>query len=75
MRQNRIREKRMELGLSQVQLGCLSGVANSVVSDFELGKRVAWPKARKALARALRIPEAELFPEEKGKGDGDGDGD
>lgn len=61
---NRIREKRMELGLSQVQLGFLSGVCNSVISDFELGKRAPWPKARKALARALKVPEADLFPGE-----------
>ena len=72
MGKNRIREKRMALGLSQVQLGFLSGVANSVISDFELGKRAPWPKARKALARALKIPEAELFPvEERAKSDAD----
>jgi transcriptional regulator with XRE-family HTH domain len=65
MEKNKIREKRMALGLSQVQLGFLSGVANSVISDFELAKRTPWPKARKALARALKIPEAELFPPEE----------
>lgn len=65
MGKNNIREKRMVLGLSQVQLALLTGVANSVISDFELGKRTPWPKARKALARALKVPEAELFPEEK----------
>ena len=71
MNKNKIREKRMALGLSQVQLGLLSGIANSVVSDFELGKRIPWPKARKALARALKIPEAELFPlEDKSKSGG-----
>jgi len=72
MEQNKIREKRMALGLSQVQLALLSGLANSVISDFELGKRAPWPKARKALARALRTTEAELFPlEDKGKSDAD----
>ena len=68
MNKNKIREKRMALGLSQVQLALLTGVANSVISDFELGKRAPWPKARKALARALKTSEAQLFP---GKSDGD----
>jgi len=65
MEQNKIREKRMALGLSQVQLALLTGVANSVISDFELGKRAPWPKARKALARALKISETELFSSEE----------
>jgi transcriptional regulator with XRE-family HTH domain len=62
MERSKIREKRMALGLSQVQLGFLAAIPNSVISDFELGKRAPWPKARKALARALKVPEAELFP-------------
>lgn len=65
MEKNKIREERMALGLSQVQLGFLARVSNSVISDFELGKRAPWPRARKALARALRISEAELFSSEK----------
>ena len=72
MDKNQIREKRMALGLSQVQLGFLSRVANGVISEFELGKRAPWPKARKALARALKVPEAELFPGEKGDSDAAG---
>jgi len=58
-----LREKREALGISQVRLGSLSGLANNVISDFERGARRPWPRARKALARALRVPEAELFPE------------
>lgn len=65
MGKNKIREKRTALGLSQVQLGFLSRVANSVISDFELGKRAPWPKARRALARVLKVPETELFPPEE----------
>ena len=65
MTKNKIREKRVAVGLSQVQLGFLSRVPNSVISDFELGKRSPWPKAREALARVLKIPEAELFPLEE----------
>jgi transcriptional regulator with XRE-family HTH domain len=70
MNKNKIRKKRMALGLSQVQLGFLSGVSNSVISDFELGKRAPWPKARKALAWALKTTIAELFPPE-GRGESD----
>lgn len=59
---NRIREFREKRELSQVRLGILSQIPSSMISDFELGKRHVWPKARKALAAALETPEAELFP-------------
>jgi len=61
MSKNKIRERREELGLSQIKLGLLSGVHNGAISDFELGKRLPWPRARKALAQALKVTEAELF--------------
>jgi transcriptional regulator with XRE-family HTH domain len=64
---NRIREKRLEAGLSQVRLSILTGVPNSAISDVELGKRQAWPRLRHALAKALRCPESELFPGQGGK--------
>lgn len=59
---NRIREQRKALGLSQIRLSFLSGVANCAISDFERNVRVPWPAARKRLAKALRTTEAELFP-------------
>jgi transcriptional regulator with XRE-family HTH domain len=62
---NLIREKREALGISQVRLGTLTGLSNGAISDFELGKREPWPRARKAMARALGVPESELFPSEK----------
>lgn len=55
------------MGISQVRLGNLAGLACSCISDFELGKRIPWPRARKALARALQTTEAELFPEKEGE--------
>ena len=58
---NKLREKRLELGLSQVELSYLTKVPSVAISDFELGKRQPWPKARRALAEALKVPEAELF--------------
>ena len=63
---NLIREKRNEIGISQVRLATLTGIANGLISDFELGKRQPWPRARRALAKALKTPEVELFPVKKG---------
>jgi transcriptional regulator with XRE-family HTH domain len=54
------------MGLSQVRLATLTGLPNSVISEFELGKRLPWPRARKSLAKALNVPEQELFPAEHG---------
>ena len=68
---NRIRQFREEAQLSQVRLGILSQIPSSMISDFELGKRAPWPKARRALARALsgavghKVSEADLFPNGK----------
>ena len=61
---NRIRERRTELGLSQTKLACLIGMAESNLSNLELGKWKPWPKARKDLAKALGVTEEELFPED-----------
>ena len=63
MFKNSIRERRQQLGLSQTKLACMLGVAESTLSDLELGKRQTWPKIRKALSRALGVNEKELFPE------------
>lgn len=62
---NRVREFREKAQLSQVRLGILSQIPSSMISDFELGKRAPWPKARKALARVLKVSETELFPDGK----------
>ena len=63
MFKNRIREKRQALGLSQTKLGCSIGMAEPTLSNLELGKCKAWPKARRDLAKALETPERELFPD------------
>ena len=60
----RIRERRKELGLSQTKLACLIGMAESTLSNLELGKWKPWPKARRDLAKALEVSEKELFPDE-----------
>lgn len=58
---NRIRERRNELGLSQTKLACLIGMAESSLSNIELGKWKPWPKAKKDLARTLGVSIEELF--------------
>ena len=40
------------------------GVAESTLSDLELGKRQAWLKVYKELSRTLSIKEELLLPEE-----------
>lgn len=62
MQVNKLREIRTKLGLSQLQLSFLSRVPSCVISDFERGVRAPWPKARKQLAQALRLPENDIFP-------------
>jgi len=59
---NKLRELRQKCGLSQTQLAIRAQLPNQALSDFELGKRVPWPKARRALARALGVTEKDLFP-------------
>ena len=61
MFENKIREQRQKLGLSQTELARMVGVAESTLSDLELGKRQPWPKARRTLAEALKVTEEALF--------------
>ena len=61
MSSNRIREKRVELGLSQTQLARLIGVVESAMSNLELGKWKPWPKVKKDLAKVLNTSQKELF--------------
>jgi len=63
MFENRIRDRRNELGLSQTKLACRIGMAQGTLSNIELGKLQAWPKVRKNLAKVLRLSIAELFPD------------
>ncbi len=64
--ENKIRERREWLRISQVKLAALTGfLACSTISDFETGKRQPWPKARRALAQVFNIAESELFPEQE----------
>jgi transcriptional regulator with XRE-family HTH domain len=62
MEANRIKERRQELGISQVELARRARMASPNLSAIECGRLAPWPKARKALAEVLGIPEAQLFP-------------
>lgn len=58
----RLRERRLELKISQEQLAGLVGVRSTAISKFELG--IATPKdsVRHALAFALSIEVATIWP-------------
>lgn len=60
---NKLREFREKAGLSQSELGRRAGIAESNLSKIENGLWQAWPKARRRLARVLKVRISELFPE------------
>lgn len=62
---NRLREIRKKQGLSQLRLAYLTGIQPPIISRIENGWLKSYPGWRKRLARALKIPEAELFPPEE----------
>jgi len=64
--QNKIQQYRQIAGLSQTKLACKAGIAASTLSAFENRKVAPWPKARKAIAKALHISEDDLFGTKKG---------
>jgi putative transcriptional regulator len=63
MPQNRIRELREGLGISQVELARRAHIASTNLNAIENGRLLAWPKVKRRLARALKCTESELFPE------------
>jgi len=60
---NRVRQTRLKLGLSQVELARRARTASANLSAVENGHREAWPKLRRRLARALKTKESQLFPD------------
>lgn len=68
---NRLKEFRERAGLSQVELARRARIASPNLSSIERGRLVAWPKVKRALAKALKCTESELFPGEKGGSDGE----
>ena len=64
MLNNRLKEYRERAGLSQTELAWRAKMAGQNISAIERGTLAPWPRARKALAEALKVAETELFPEE-----------
>jgi len=60
---NRLKEFREKAGLSQSELARRAGIAESNLSKIENGLWPAWPKAKRRLARVLKVRISELFPE------------
>ena len=56
-----LKRRRLEGGLSQWELGRLSMIPQSYISEIETGKRLARKWERKALAFVLNCEEDELF--------------
>ncbi len=71
MGKNRLKEYREKAGLSQTKLAWLAKMAGQNISAIERGTLAPWPRARRALAEALKVPEIELFPEESSHGKDD----
>lgn len=61
---NRLKEYREKAGYSQTELAWRARMAGQNISAIERGTLTAWPRVRKALAKALKVSESELFPEE-----------
>jgi len=64
MEHNRLKECREKAGLSQTELAWRARIAGQNISAIERGTLAPWPRARKALAEALKVTETELFPKE-----------
>ena len=58
-----LRQARQRLGLTQRELGTLAGVAKGTVLDLEVGRRGAYPKTVRRLAKALETEVADLVGE------------
>jgi putative transcriptional regulator len=58
---NRIREFRQKLGISQVELARRAHTAGPNLSAVERGERKAWPKLKRSLARVLKTSQTDLF--------------
>lgn len=64
--ENKIRELREKLGLSQSQLARKAAVNQSFLSLVENKKTTPYPKFKRNVARVLRCPIDEVFPNEGG---------
>jgi len=68
MLNNRLREVRLDKGLTQESLASMVGVTRQTVIAVEKGKFVPSVRLALELARALQIPLAEIFWLDSGTG-------
>ena len=59
--ENRIKERRVELGMSQERLAQLAGIGQSTISEIEAGKHNPTVDVALCIARALGKTVEELF--------------
>jgi transcriptional regulator with XRE-family HTH domain len=64
MIENRLKEFREKAGLSQTELARHSCVSSQNISHIECGRMAVWPRAKKSLAKALKVKAEEIFPGE-----------
>ena len=62
MVENRIKEYRLKLGMSQTELARRARIASPNLSNIERGRLAPWPRIEWVLARVLKTTPAELFP-------------
>ena len=60
---SKLKKIREAEGISQTLLAARLRVGQGTVSEIENGKRYAWPKLRRRMARILGVRESELFDE------------
>lgn len=61
MLENKVKEVREDMGLSQEQLSMKSGISRSTISDIETGRHATSLEAALRIARALKVPVERLF--------------
>lgn len=61
---NNLRAKRIAAGVAGAELARLTGISKSDICRIERGHRRPHPGWRRRIAAALRVSEAELFPED-----------
>lgn len=57
----RLVSRRVELGLLQKEVAARAGISAQYLADIEAGRRQGSPGVRVALAKALRVPLADLL--------------
>ena len=68
MNKHRLAEIRKAQGVSQLALAKVTNIAPSDISRIENRRLLAYPAWRRRIARALGVPEAEIWPLEDLRG-------